>query len=424
MVATALPCCMAQTAPAVSLPKPGKAAPDIKLDKLLNAPQGAGTSWDALRGKVVVLEFWGTYCPSCVNNIPRMNKLEAGFANDPVVFLHVTNEDETTVRRFLEETPISGWVGIDNDGATFRAYGVTSLPQLAIVGKDGRLLGWMTQFGLLNEPEVLTQILKTGSSPELSKAPSSPVDPMGGIPRTQQAGSTESALCDIIIRRSIPNRSKKFASGADSRGDFYFDHPLLAHISWFWEVPKPRIITETALPEETYDIIALSKRAETPEFRDVVRRLIEVTFDLSIARERRAMDVYVVRPLPGCEPELVPTQSGAYTEAVTGLYAPDKSVLERMKAGEHFFYAICSLGTLADDISNAMDKPVVAELGDLPTKYDRYYTICFPYEKDNVRSLIKGLEKHVGFTLIPGKREVEVLVVRRAGGDDSTTDSH
>src|ERR1700757_1046642 len=71
-------------------PKVGDPAPPLHLAKLLNAPTNAVASWPALKGKVVVLDFWATDCPPCVGSIPHMNELIAELTNAPVQFIAIT----------------------------------------------------------------------------------------------------------------------------------------------------------------------------------------------------------------------------------------------------------------------------------------------------------------------------------------------
>ncbi|MBI1826292.1 MAG: redoxin domain-containing protein [Planctomycetes bacterium] len=396
-------------------PVKGQLAPEVKVEKLLNSPEGAGTSWQALRGKVVVLEFWATYCAPCVGAIPLMNQLEEEFANQPIVFLHITNEDEATIRKFLETRPIHGWIGIDTEKATMKAYGIKGLPRSVVVGKDGRLLGWTTPFQLVNDPEMLKSIIETGSSPRLTDTPPALVDPLQGVPRAEQESNPKDSLCDIVIRRSTSNHSK-FDSGGGSLGDSRFGERLLGHISYFWDVPEPRIVVEATMPPEKFDIVTRTKKADMPEFRDAMHRLIEVTFEISVTPDKRTMDTYALRVLPGREPQLAPLLlSGVYTDESKELFAPSKAIFERMKAGEHFFIATGPLNMLANSVSAEVNKPVLAELGDLSTKYDGVYIICFPYEKGKVASFIDGLQKNVGLALVSERREVDVWVVRKAG---------
>src|SRR5437899_5174313 len=98
-----------------SEPKVGERPPTIGLEKLLQAPEGTKASWAALKGKVVVLEFWATWCGPCVAAISHLNELADQFKGWPVQFIAVADEDEQVVTRFLKRKPIHAWVGLDTD---------------------------------------------------------------------------------------------------------------------------------------------------------------------------------------------------------------------------------------------------------------------------------------------------------------------
>ena len=121
---------------------PGKSlgpAPEEGIASLLQAPTPALGSLRELRGRVVVLEFWATWCDSCRETIPHMNKLRAAFQGRPVVFISVTREARETVEAFLRDDPITGWIGFDDEGRLQRVLGVTGLPQVFIIDPGGRI---------------------------------------------------------------------------------------------------------------------------------------------------------------------------------------------------------------------------------------------------------------------------------------------
>jgi len=83
-------------------PKIGDAPPAFGLEKVLQAPEGKKVGWAALRGKVVALELWATWCGPCVGAIPHLNELADKFKDEPVQFIAVTGEDEKVIVPFLK----------------------------------------------------------------------------------------------------------------------------------------------------------------------------------------------------------------------------------------------------------------------------------------------------------------------------------
>jgi len=69
----------------------GSNAPPIDLQQVLHAPEGARATLEGLRGKLVVLEFWATWCPSCVKAIPHFNELADQLKDRPVQFISITD---------------------------------------------------------------------------------------------------------------------------------------------------------------------------------------------------------------------------------------------------------------------------------------------------------------------------------------------
>ncbi len=119
--------------------KPGPPAPDAGLPALLQAPTASLGSLSQLRGRAVVLDFWATWCPACVESLPHMNALAEKFAGRPVVFLSVTDEDRATVLAFMKTHPIKPWVGLDEGSRMTEAFGVREIPQTFVIDRYGRI---------------------------------------------------------------------------------------------------------------------------------------------------------------------------------------------------------------------------------------------------------------------------------------------
>lgn len=111
-------------------------APDFSLLTLNGQPIALVN----LRGKIAVLDFWATWCASCVQGLGRLQAIAANadLARDGVVVLAV-NEGETpqTIRPFIDEKHFTFTVARDSDGSVARAYCVFALPTTFIVGRDG-----------------------------------------------------------------------------------------------------------------------------------------------------------------------------------------------------------------------------------------------------------------------------------------------
>jgi thiol-disulfide isomerase/thioredoxin len=116
----------------------GKPATDFTLPLLST---GARVRLGALRGKVVVLDFWATWCGPCRRWMPIVAKLEKELRGRDVRFFAVNERDTPDkVQAFLKTTGVSVPVLLDRDGHVGQAYDASSIPLTVIVGRDGKVV--------------------------------------------------------------------------------------------------------------------------------------------------------------------------------------------------------------------------------------------------------------------------------------------
>jgi len=92
-----------------------------------------------LRGRVVILNFWASWCLECRPELPVFEQLHRELGPRGLVVIGVNNrEDSTTVRRYAGELGLSFPIVLDPDGKVNALYGVIGLPSTFLLGRDGR----------------------------------------------------------------------------------------------------------------------------------------------------------------------------------------------------------------------------------------------------------------------------------------------
>jgi cytochrome c biogenesis protein CcmG/thiol:disulfide interchange protein DsbE len=122
--------------PAAAASESNRRAPTFSL------PGRTGTvSLDSLRGRVVYVDFWASWCDPCRRSFPWLNSLRERYAARGLTIVAIDlDKDRRAADEFLERFPASFLVAFDPAGKTAEAYRVSAMPSSFLIGPTGALL--------------------------------------------------------------------------------------------------------------------------------------------------------------------------------------------------------------------------------------------------------------------------------------------
>jgi peroxiredoxin len=114
-----------------------QAAPDFSLTDSL----GSDLRLSAYRGKVVLLNFWATWCPPCKAEIPWFEEFQRTYSNQGLVVIGISMDEGgwKAVRPYIESTKINYRIAIGSPALTGQYGGVESLPETLLIDREGRI---------------------------------------------------------------------------------------------------------------------------------------------------------------------------------------------------------------------------------------------------------------------------------------------
>jgi len=117
-------------------PWSGGATPPLELQDL----HGKMHTLAEYRGKVVLVNFWATWCAPCREEMPSIERLRSSLEGRPFAVLAVNlAEPESRIAKFLESMPLNFPVLLDREAKVARAWQAKMLPATYIIGPDGAI---------------------------------------------------------------------------------------------------------------------------------------------------------------------------------------------------------------------------------------------------------------------------------------------
>ncbi|MGA2175486.1 MAG: TIGR03435 family protein [Verrucomicrobiota bacterium] len=326
-------------------PQAGDIPPPLLLSDVVQGPPASDISWEKLKGKVVVLEFWGTRCGACLKAIPHWNQLAAEFASKPVVFLCISDDNKDDLALFLKRTPIQGWVALDQPFSPTRTeFDVVGIPHTVIVNPAGRIAA------ITHPSDVTAQSLD-----EILAGKPSTLPPF--VPYIENGGNDLLAVSNIAPARvevSISGPVEVPAGAFNSRGWKKPDYQFIAEkaylrdaLSYFFDITPLLVTQKGKVPDGLYNISAAAPPGQLPQLQAAVVAAVKEKLGITVVTNLQQTQVYSLIVYSSNAPCLQRDQkTGGGGGRPGGFYLQ----------GSHM-KAICSF------LEDAVNKPVIDESG-------------------------------------------------------------
>lgn len=137
-------------------PKDQTQSPANSRDFTLTSLDGEDITLSELKGTVVLVDFWATWCPPCRKSIPVFIKLYNKYHERGFTVLGISREDKSTLEKYRKEAGIPYSILIDNKNIS-KTYEVEAIPTIIFFDKNGQVR--KTQVGFAPELEAGFEIL-------------------------------------------------------------------------------------------------------------------------------------------------------------------------------------------------------------------------------------------------------------------------
>ncbi|MDP9078606.1 MAG: TIGR03435 family protein [Bacteroidota bacterium] len=374
----------------------GQTIPEIKLPVLLNTGEKID-NLGALKGKVIWLEFWGTYCGPCVSAMPHLQQLQKQYAGKLQV-IAISMEKERRINQFIANKPSNLWFAMDT-ADTFRKYfPYHTIPHAVLIDESGKVVAITEPSNITSK--VIADVIAGRTINLPVKADNMTEDPIKTY--FSAAASVQNRFLVQPEIKGLSSMSKTYVT------DSVFKNRRLTMINLpletiyrvaYKDLPYGRVIDlspkENIKENKTMycvDVI-VAKRHEADLYPTLIKEL-QTKFDLKAGIEKRSKEVYILKI--------------ADPAKIKQLNPPSEKEETFAGSGGAFSGQNIKLRKVADYLEGfgLVQMPVVDETGS-NTRYD----IAFDYQSEKKGSLMEAIA-NLGLKLEKGKRDIDVLVFR------------
>lgn len=174
----------------------------------------------ALRGKVVLLDFWGTWCPPCRESVPVVRGLQKKYAGKGFQIVGISSDDDEEVwGTFIKAQQMNWSEYIDLSGTVQQAFKIDSFPTYIVLDKDGVIRYRQSGFGESTQGELeeaINKALKRESDPKLAAAALAEQQPAGASNSSGNVSANSSGNSPVTSSSAASSARSSNSSGDHS----------------------------------------------------------------------------------------------------------------------------------------------------------------------------------------------------------------
>ena len=364
-------------------PEKGTLAPPLDSLQLLQAPLGAKADWVSLKGKVVVLEFWATWCSPCVASLPHLNELAESLDPAKFQFISIDDEDLKAVQIFLGKKKMDGWVGVDTSGNVYASYGINSRPTTIIIDGNKKIVA-VTEIDSVSAADLRA----------VAKGKNVAFKPMTEIITSSGASATGAAtqpLFAVSLSKAAPDAKASQVNHPPTGTDFLGNGAdgLMTNV---FNVFGNRYVLKDSLPEGRFDLRMNFVDVPNSVMDSAVQQSVLSGLHLQIQPKTITKNAYILRA----------------TEASKKLLSPSAST-RKVKRGYWHGGFILMNGTMDDlayILATGLENPVINETG-----IDGTFDARFKVAGGDIDSMNAALKEKLGLELVQGNQEMSITVL-------------
>lgn len=364
----------------------GDTVDNLQVPVVLQADGKDSLSLADLRGSIVVLEFWATWCGPCVAAIGHLNEVADQYVENPRVrFISITDEKREIVTSFVEKRPIHTWIGIDEQQSLLKAFGISGIPRTIIINADGKVAASVYPSRLdaklldrIERGEII-QEEKSGSLITAGVDPSNAED--------------KPPVMQFILRESDLTM---IGSAVSNNASTMLGHTAEQLIMNAFGLRVARTEFAVDLPDKSYDLIIRFPKS-TQMTQKFVKLAIASAFNIKTRQETRLVDVFQLATPENGEHLMTPTAStggSSWSSSDTQINVVNGKPSNTVFILEHILH-----------------RPVVDE-----TNLDGSYDFVVKWEKGAPpEEIATAFTEATGLVLMETQREIEFTIIEDAG---------